>query len=208
LGYLEKNQKTKKYRLSSKWLSIGYAFLNHFEFRKIALPHLKKLYEETSRTINLAINDDNEVLYIERISTSPLIAINIRPGLRRPLYPNAMGKAILAFLSDDERKAILTRIVSKMRIGKVKIERNRIERELAKIREVGHSESRITIGCEAIVAAVPIFNREGKAFGAMNIVLPINNDLNKKEFKRYTSLLMETGNHISSVLGYMENMNE
>lgn len=41
IGYLAKDKKTKKFRLTPKWLSIGFGILAGLEIRKIALPHLK-----------------------------------------------------------------------------------------------------------------------------------------------------------------------
>ena len=111
LGYLSKDKKTKKFRLTPKWLPIGFGILAGSEIRKIALPHLKQLYKETGETVSLVVRDGDDVIYLERLITQDLIGFNIRAGLRRPMYPNSMGKAILAFLAEEERNEIIRRTV-------------------------------------------------------------------------------------------------
>ena len=73
----------------------------HNNLRDVALPFMEDLFEATHETVNLAVRDGNELLYIDRISghrTAPRAA---RVGSRRPLYCTALGKAILAFSSDS-----------------------------------------------------------------------------------------------------------
>ena len=84
LEYLYKDPKTKTFQLTPKILSLGFAFLEHSGLREIVLPYLKKLNEITNETVNLAMLDGDEIVYIERVQTSHFITTNIRPGSRRP----------------------------------------------------------------------------------------------------------------------------
>jgi len=174
----------------------------------MTLPYLKKLHEEINETISLAVRDGDEVLYIERIFTSHLIPYNIRPGLKRPLYPNSMGKAILAFLSNGEREEILNRLAFNKNTSKVTIDKKRIESELNKIKKIEYTVSRNKYGSGIIAIAVPIFNREGVAFAGMNISIPANHCSNDKIFNNYLKLLIETGKFVSMDLGYLANVSE
>jgi IclR family transcriptional regulator, KDG regulon repressor len=208
IGYLAKDKKTKKFRLTPKWLPIGFGILAGLEIRRIALPHLKHLYKETGETISLVVRDGDEVIYVERLITQNLIGFNIRAGLRRPMYPNSMGKAILAFLPDDERNEILNRAVFNNGGQKQSLNKKEIIQELNKIKQQGYAVNRVQYSGGALAISVPILNHKGRAIAGINIGTPSNAPPDKKKFKEYVQLLMNTGEAISSEIGYIDYMGE
>ena len=208
IGYLAKDKKTKKFRLTPKWLPIGFGILAGLEIRKIALPHLKHLYKETGETISLVVRDGDEVIYVERLISQNLIGFNIRAGLRRPMYPNSMGKAILAFLPDDERHEILNRSVFNNGGQKQSLNKKEIIQELNKIKQQGYAVNQVQYSGGALAISVPILNHNGRAIAGINIGTPSNAPPDEKKFKEYVQLLMNTGAAISSEIGYMDYMGE
>ena len=111
LGYLQQDRDSKRYRLGPKVLDLGFSAINSMDVREISAPHLQQLSDETGYTVNLAILDDIDVVYIERCrSVRPgqrEIDLNLHVGARLPAYCTAMGKAILAFLPDEHREEII-----------------------------------------------------------------------------------------------------
>ena len=200
LGYLTKDSKTKEYRLSPKWLTIGFAFLDQIDLSKIALPHLTELNEQTKEDVSLAVRDGDEVLYVERLPTSYMVTTKARPGLRRPIEVNSMGKAILAFLDNHEREKILNRILSRNEISDK--EKEKIENELKKIRKSGYAINKTGFGEGVFAVAVPIMNHEGVAFAGMNISIPMSRISKNKIYREYLPRLIEKGKLISLELGY------
>ena len=165
LGYLVKSKRTKKYRLTPKWLPVGFGVLAALEIRRIALPHLKQLYKDSEGTACLALRDGDEVIYIERLLTPHLIGFNIRPGLRRPLYPNSMGKAILAFLPDDQQIEVLNRILSEYTFANKSFDKAKIIKELNQTKQRGFAINRVQYSGGALAIAAPVFNHQGKVIG-------------------------------------------
>src|SRR5512139_3943636 len=114
LGYLQQDPDSKRYRLGPKVLDLGFSAINSMDVREISAPHLRKLSDETGHTVNLAILDGTDVVYIERCRTAQPgqreIDLNLHVGARLPAYCTAMGKAILAFVSDERREELMTRI--------------------------------------------------------------------------------------------------
>jgi DNA-binding IclR family transcriptional regulator len=204
LGYLVKDKKSKKFRLTPKWLPIGFGILAGLEIRKIALPHLKQLYKETGETVSLVVRDGDDVIYLERLITQDLIGFNIRAGLRRPMYPNSMGKAILAFLPADEQEEILRRSVFNNREQKQALNKKEIIQELNQIKQQGYAVNQVQYSGGALAISVPILNHKGKAIGGINIGTPSNNPPNEKKFREFVQLLMNTGRTISSEIGYID----
>src|SRR5580765_8203547 len=114
LGYLQQDPESKRYRLGPKVLDLGFSALNSMDLLEIAAPHLRRLADETQRTVNLAILDGTDVVYIERYRTArpgqQEIDLNLHVGARLPAYCTAMGKAILAFMPADRVEEIIEQI--------------------------------------------------------------------------------------------------
>ncbi len=203
LGYLAKNKKSKKYRLTPKWLPVGFGVLASLEIRKIALPYLKQLYKETGETVSLALRDADEVIYIERLLTPHLIGFNIRPGLRRPLYPNSIGRAILAFLPDDEKNEIINRFLSDNDFSRNSLDRPKIELKLNEIKQTGYTVNRVRYSGGALAIAVPVFDHLGAAIAGINIGMPPTVKTTNGNFQTNVQLLKRAGESISSELGFV-----
>ena len=109
LGYLQQDPDSRRYRLGPKVLDLGFSAINSMDLREISAPHLRQLSDETEHTVNLAILDGIDVVYIERCRTTGPgqrdIDLNLHVGARLPAYCTAMGKAILAFVPEDHLEA-------------------------------------------------------------------------------------------------------
>ena len=113
LGYLQQNPQSRKYRLGPRVLDLGFSAINSMELRQIAADHLQQLSDETGHTVNMAILDGTDIVYIERCRSQQQgqreIDLNLHVGSRLPAYCTSMGKVLLAGLPAEERRAVLDR---------------------------------------------------------------------------------------------------
>ncbi|MHB8220993.1 MAG: IclR family transcriptional regulator [Acidimicrobiales bacterium] len=105
LGALERSP--KGYRLGMRMFVLGSRVPRQRRLRDAALPLMEDLYEATHETVHLAVRDDLEVLYIEKISGRRSAVTRTQIGTRRPLHCTALGKAILASSDDDLVDAVI-----------------------------------------------------------------------------------------------------
>lgn len=201
LKYLSKDPETKTFRLTSKWLRIGFSVLQDLNLRKIAFPHLKKLNEETNETVSLGLIDNDEVIFIERIATKHLITTNISLGMRRPIHANSIGKAILAFQDEDQIKERLNRIQFTKYTNKTIVDKDKFYAELKKIKKNGYSinDGEIEKGIFAI--GVPILNNNGVAIAGINLVIPKVRFSKPIVYEKYLPVIIEKGILISKEIG-------
>lgn len=94
LGALERSR--SGYRLGMRLFELGSKVSCQRRLRDAALPLMEDLYEATHETVHLAIRDDLEALYIEKIMGRASMSTRTQIGTRRPLHCTALGKAILA----------------------------------------------------------------------------------------------------------------
>ena len=175
LGYLQQDPESKRYRLGPKVLDLGFSALNSMDLLEISAPYLRQLSDETQHTVNLAILDDTDVVYIERCRTTRPgqqdIDLNLHVGARLPAYCTAMGKAILAFL--PEERARVDHRADRLRAARAEHDHRRkaFRKELAKIRETGIAvnDEELAYGLRSIGA--PIHSYSGEVLAALNLAI-------------------------------------
>src|SRR5262249_56078150 len=105
LGYLEQDRPTRKYRLGPRVLDLGFSAINSMELREVAAPHLRELSDSTGYTVNMAILDGVDIVYVERCRTARAgqreIDLNLHVGSRLPAYCTSLGKVLLAYLPPE-----------------------------------------------------------------------------------------------------------
>src|SRR2546422_817423 len=158
LGYLQQNPQSRKYRLGPRVLDLGFSAINSMELRQISAPHLQQLSDETGHTVNMAILDGTDIVYIERCRSSQQgqreIDLNLHVGSRLPAYCTSMGKVLLAFLPDGERDTLLDGIRLTQRGPNTLTARRALVAELKRVRETGFAlnNEELAYGLRSIAA--------------------------------------------------------
>ena len=86
-----------KYRLSVKFAHYGSIVLDNLNVISIVKPYLKKLVEDHNETAHLGILDDDiNVIFIAKESSTSSIQMTSRIGKKMPFYATATGKILLS----------------------------------------------------------------------------------------------------------------
>src|SRR5262249_28515271 len=143
LGYLQQDPATKKYRLGPRVLDLGFSAINSMELREIAAPHLRELSDASGYTVNMAILDDLDIVYVERCRRAQArqreIDLNLHVGSRLPAYCTSLGKVLFAYLEPDDLRERLRRVRFARRGPNTLTSRQSLEAELARVRESGYA---------------------------------------------------------------------
>lgn len=206
LGYLQQDPDSKRYRLGPKVLDLGFSALNSMDLLEISAPYLRQLSDETQRTVNLAILDGPDVVYIERCrTTSPgqqEIDLNLHVGARLPAYCTAMGKAILAFLPEERAEKIIERIEFEPRGPNTITDAKAFRKELAKIRASGISVNNEELAYGLRSIAAPIHTYSGEVIAALNLAIHRTMGTMDELIARFGPAVTQTANDISRSMGY------
>jgi Transcriptional regulator len=155
-------------RLGVKLFELGTLAPSSITLREAALPFAHHLHEVTRLTVNVAIRDGGEIVYLDKISSAALTVPHSRQGGRNPAHATGLGKAILAFddpvALDDLLAAPLEAVTPK-----TIVDPDALRAELARVREqrVAYDveESRLGLFC----VAAPILDPRGRAVGAVSV---------------------------------------
>jgi IclR family pca regulon transcriptional regulator len=206
LGYLQQDPDSKRYRLGPKVLDLGFSAINSMDVREISAPHLRRLSDETGHTVNLAILDGTDVVYIERCRTARPgqreIDLNLHVGARLPAYCTAMGKAILAFVPEERREEIIARIEFTPRGPNTLTDPQAFREELERIRMAGIAvnDEELAYGLRSIAA--PIQSHSGEVLAALNLAVHRTMGSMDELIAHFGPLVTQTARDISLGMGH------
>lgn len=105
--FLEHDSATGKYRLGLRLVELASLVLEHVDLRRQAWPHLSRLAQEFRETVDLGILDGVDIVYLDVIDSPQRVKLAVAPGQRLPACCTASGKAMLAFLPQEQVQEML-----------------------------------------------------------------------------------------------------
>ena len=138
--YLRQDPFTKRYSLSYRFLELGSQVQHQFSLISIARPHLERLMAEAKESVNLAVQDGDNVVYLDCVQSNySMLQLFTKPGARVPLYATAVGKMFLSCMPDSDLKEYLERTRLTLNTPYTRIEPRKIIEDLQDIRLQGYS---------------------------------------------------------------------
>jgi IclR family acetate operon transcriptional repressor len=109
-GYLLRDEASKRFRLTTKMLTVGQPRTGDVSLVEAALGPMRGLRDATKETVQLGLGIGEEGVIIEQVAGLHPLRIAVDPGLRFPLHNNAPGKVLLAFQPEKERAELASRL--------------------------------------------------------------------------------------------------
>ena len=100
--YVRYDTDTAHYTLSLKLLEIGNAARGESSIESMIRHYMQDISTALNETVHCGVPDGCDVVYVDKIESTRSIRMTSRIGLRMPLFCTAMGRAILACMSDAQ----------------------------------------------------------------------------------------------------------
>ena len=171
LGMVQRHAKTGGFSLGLKTFTLGKAYTDNLDIRRLAQPHLRSLADEALETVHLVIREGPHAVYIDKIEGPHAIAIISQVGSRAKMHCTGVGKAILAHMPPAERDAILAQPLEKLTEHTL-TDPAALLAELAEIRKNGVAHDRQEIEIGLCCLAAPVFDAAGDCTAAISISGP------------------------------------
>jgi len=162
-GVLRRDDKTMRYRLGPRLIEIAAAHRQSLNLGNLALPHMKRVVEETNETVFLGVLDGSDIVIIDRVDSPEALRMSAELGVREPIDRTSLGKIILAHFSE----ARFNQIPFKEDID---VEALRTELDIARRRGWALDNEDFHDGVRCIGAA--IFDVDGAVAGAISVSGP------------------------------------
>ncbi len=191
-GFVEQDHRTGDYRLGMHLYELGQLALARNSLRHVALPTLRHVAGATGLTVNFAVADGPDVVFVERIENQDGVRILGHSGLRLPAHCTSSGKVIAAFnreADDARRRAGFPPRVSRT----IRTEAD-WDRMLESVRTAGFTASHGESFDGASSVAVPVLVRR-VAIAAVSVFGPTESIMPKVD--RLVPLLMVASRRIT-----------
>jgi DNA-binding IclR family transcriptional regulator len=200
-GYLEQDPITRKYSVGLRAFAVGALAVCHRGLGLPIQPDLAALSEACHETVNVGVLVGNDVMYANKIKTrEETLEGDLEVGQMIPAWCTALGKVLLAHLSDDRLASIVASLIPLRKYtANTNTDIERLKRHLQDIRAdrfaTDDQEFRTGLCC----VAVPILDKRERAVAAVSIAASASRT-SVDELWSYRALLWETSRRISARL--------
>jgi DNA-binding IclR family transcriptional regulator len=198
-GFLQKNSQTGRYCFGLKLFSLSRNAFENLDLREEAKPFLRSLMQETQITVHMAVLERTEAVIIEKVEAPGMIRMATWVGRRLDVNCTAVGKALLAFVSEEELDEI-ARLKGFPRHNDDTITAlHALKRELAQVRTLGYSldDEEDEIGLRCIGA--PVFDGNSQSIAAISVSGTVS-QVTYERIPAMASMVKRTAAQISSRL--------
>jgi len=202
LGYVVQNT-LSHYRLSFRIFELGNKVADRLQVRQIAHPYLKELSNLFNETINLGYWDNNEIIHLDKIDSSEILRIDPGIGSRVPAYCTGLGKAILAFLPEEDLNNFLKSVPLKDMTPNTITKKEKLVQELEQIHKQGFATDReeLCIGLRCV--ASPVFDYTNYPSYSVSVTGP-SSRMNKEKITVIKEEIKRICRELSKNLGQLQ----
>lgn len=159
------------FALSPRILNLGLAYLRTLPFSPYAQPALEELRAATNESCGMAVLDGADVVYVLRLPSRRIVAMNANIGTRLPALNGSLGHVLLSGLSEEALDAYCAIADFEPRTARSIRTVPALKRALAKVRNQGYAWVDGQLDPALCGIAVPLRDRKGTVIAAISISL-------------------------------------
>jgi len=200
-GYVEKIQDKGLYRLGLKFIELSGAHLNNLELATEAQPYLQRLANLSTQAVYLAVRDQEDIVYIDKVETFQSIRKYSIIGRRSPSYCTALGKALLTGLCEYHLEALFGDKKLKAYTQHTITDVRRLMAEVEEAKKRGWTQDNEEYEERVRCIAAPIYDYRNNVIASVSTSGP-STIITKDDAERIAGYVMEAAAGISKRMGY------
>ncbi len=171
-GYIEQDKATENYRLGVKSLELGQTFIKQLGLVRPVKPFLKEIVKECNEMAYIGIIRQNSVVCLDVEEPNQTVKVTNHIGLRLPIHCTAIGKAQVAYTSEEELEKL--GILDNMERFTPNTIVNRVEfiKHIKEVARQGYALDNEEYNPGVKCVAVPIRDYMGRVVGAISVPGP------------------------------------
>jgi IclR family acetate operon transcriptional repressor len=170
--FVQQDGDTAKYRLGMRSLALGHAFLATIELSQIARPTLVRLMETAMETVLLMVLDGDMGLHLDRVESPRRVRVATSIGSREHLHSGAVGKAILAYLPEEQMQQIVRARGLPRFTPNTITDPGTLARHLADVRRAGFAIDDVETEEGVRCVGAPLFDPVGRVTASISVAGP------------------------------------
>jgi DNA-binding IclR family transcriptional regulator len=172
-GYVEYDPASHLYMLGIRVWESGQAYLRHHDLVREALPVMESIVGRINETVQLAILDGFENVYLAKVDSSHPLRLQSEVGRRLHAHATGLGKVLLAHLSHDELIRRLDGTSLPRFTSHTLTDQVQLLEELGRIGERGFALDAQEYTAGLCCVAVPIYHSSSRVIAAMSVSIPV-----------------------------------
>jgi IclR family pca regulon transcriptional regulator len=171
-GFIARDPETRRYRLTSKTLDLGFEYLHAQSITEIAQPFLRVLSDRSNAAAHVAILDGCHAVYLARALPNAGLVSNLQLGARLPAHTTSSGRIMLAFQEPERLRGIYERLRKELRATHPVGSPQDFNERIAADRKRGYVFHHSTIDPGLVSLAFPIRDHESRVTAAVTVIVP------------------------------------
>lgn len=189
----------KKYCLGIETYSLGMKYVNDMSLVEQCAVYIPPIAEKYDKTAFVAVLNGTKVVYVYKYVAHNAKLASCALGTRKDAYATSLGKAIIAFLPEDERNALIDKIEFKALTSFTITSKGHFIEEIERTKERGYSLDARELEDITSCCGAPIFNYNGEVIAAVSLSDIYNENLDDE---KVAEDLKGVALQISKCLGY------
>lgn len=199
-GYVRRSNGNGQYTLGLAPIALASVAISQSDLRRQSLPFLEMLADTSHYNANVAVLYEGDVLYLARVPAAKELRVYAITGTRSAPHSTAVGKILLAALSEERVGALYTDRPMEPLTPHTITTMDALLAELAHVRTQGYAvdDEEFTVGRRCIAA--PVRDESGQTTAAISLSgLPAS--LPAEDFAHAARLVKQFSTHISRTFG-------
>lgn len=198
-NYVNQSDYDSRYNLGWKFITLANSLGIYGQLPQILKVHLKSLVREVKQSINLSILVGKNVIYLDSINPTDKISMYTPPGSIVPAYASSMGKAQLAYLSNEVINELFPDQSFERYTNNTIASTTALISQIEDSRALGYAIDRGEFDANIQCIGAPIIDSRGTSIAAISISV-FSNSLPPDWYVKYVPVLLESCKKISCEL--------
>jgi DNA-binding IclR family transcriptional regulator len=188
-GVLRQDKQSRKYGLGTKFLVWASRANSLTTIVTVARPSLEELARVTGLEAHLALMSHRTGVLVDTAFPNTPMSTRSLIGLEEPLHNTALGKALLAFLPEDEMRALVETIPLTKATEKTIVDRAMLVESIMEIRRTGVATDRGEFFAFLTCFAAPVFDETDRVVASIGVSAVADSLTDKAEREIYKKLI-------------------
>jgi len=197
-GYMVKDPQSKMYRLAASLMGMGHIIVSRTELCAVSAGALTRLVERSGETGHIAVVQDFQVIYLNKIDGAHPVYLMSHAGRKLPVHCTSSGQAIVAFWPEEEIERLIARGLTPSTRNTI-TDSARFREKLRHIRREGYALSVEELHEGVSSIAAPVRDANGEVVASVSIAGP-SRRINRMAIPRLARLVMEAAAEVSARL--------
>jgi IclR family transcriptional regulator, KDG regulon repressor len=197
---IEQDPASGRYRLGLAVHELGAAVSSATDLHAAALTPMAALRGRTGETVQIAVLDGREVVYVERLESPNTLRVFIEVGRRNAAHSTGTGKCLLAFLDERSLERLLDGWELPAKTPWTITDPQLLVEELQRIRRRGYATNRNESQPGVTSISAPIRDGANRVIASMSVAGPT--ERMDPQFDRTAQAVVEACAVVSRRLGW------